>query len=387
MMKHIVSITLKILIGLNALGLTGCSSFGAVNVPTPALTPTSAPIYVVTASPTLLPFTGKIAFVSYDNMDNPHINVMNANGSDLVDITPVTNPPQKIEFLSWSPDGQYIIFQARKDDVMQIFTIRSDGSDFTQLTSGKDNSYSPSWSPNEQYIAFAARKDGVMQIYKIKSDGSGVIQLTFGKNGDSFRPLWSPDGKNIIFKYSNPDILDSTGLPGASQAYIMNSDGTEAHHLAVKTKPDNAIMTGSYRKDGLIAIEEVITRYAVANYVVNSEGEIQKQFPEFSTESPIVWSPDGKYVAYSPGYRVPGCFGIVVMKFDKSENKCLIDQKSDSSVYFGQTSWSPDGKYIMFLSNLNGDYDLYAMRPDGSGLTQLTNIPGHEDWAVWWSEP
>lgn len=332
MTKHIVSITLKILIGLNALSLTGCSSFGAVNVQTPALTPTSAP--------TLLPFTGKIAFVSYDNMDNHHINVMNANGSGLVDITP-PNPPQKIEFLSWSLDGQY--------------------------------------------IAFNAWKDGRARIFKIKPDGSGLVQLTLGNVG-GMMPSWSPDGKGIMFASSNQDILDDSGSP-AVQIYVMNSDGTGIRRLVVKTKANNTIMTGSYRGDGLIAVEEPITRYAVANYIVNSEGVIQKQFPEFSTDFPVAWSPDGKYVAYYRGYRVPGCFGIVVMKSDQSEQKCLVDQQPNSLVYFVQISWSPDGKYIMFSSNLNGDYDLYVIRPDGSGLAQLTNMPGHEDWAVWSATP
>lgn len=75
------------------------------------------------------------------------------------------------------------------------------------------------------------------------------------------------------------------------------------------------------------------------------------------------------------------------MKFDKLERKCLMDQKLDSPVYFVQISWSPDGEYILFLSNLNSDYDLYVIRPDGSGLTQLTNMPGGEDWAAWSAGP
>lgn len=43
-------------------------------------------------------------------------------------------------------------------------------------------------------------------------------------------------------------------------------------------------------------------------------------------------------------------------------------------------SWSPDGKWIVF----GKDNDLYKIRPDGTGLVQLTNTPDTlEDFASW----
>jgi TolB protein len=331
---------LKMVMGLGLVFAAGCSSSSISKTRTPTLMPTSASIPTVIAKRTVFPYTGKIAFVGYDLTDNRHLYVMNANGGMLIDITPPNLP--RIEFLSWSPDGQYIAFDAWKDNSRQIF--------------------------------------------KIAPNGSGLAQLTFDKNGGS-NPSWSPDGRKIAFISSNPDILDYTGVPGAPQIYVMNSDGTGIYHFLVKTKPDNTIMTGFYRKDGLLAVEEPITRYAVANYVVDPDGVIQKQYPEFSTETPIAWSPDDNFVAYAPTRRTPGCWGIVVMKFDKSEQECLMDQQSNSPIYFAQISWSPDGKYIMFSSNLNGGYDLYVMQRDGSGLAQLTYTPRHEDWAAWWGAP
>jgi TolB protein len=333
-MRHILSNTLKIFLWLEVLCMAGCSSEGTITL-SPMFTPTSVPIPTVTAPLTLASFTGKIAFMSGDN----HILVMNADGSELVDVT----PPElsRIEALSWSPDGKHIAFNAWKDDSWRIFKIKSDGSDLVLLTPG---------------------------------DAGGVM------------PSWSPDGENILFASSDQNILDDSGSP-AVQIYIMNADGTGRRRFIVKTKPDNTYMTGSYRMDGLIAISERITRYADTNYIVNSEGVIQKQYPEFSTDLPVAWSPDGGFVAYFRGGRVPGCFGIVVMKFDKSEQHCLLDQKLGSGVYFSQISWSPDGKYILFTSNLKGKYDIYVIRPDGSGLTQLTDMPGSPWGAVWWSAP
>ncbi len=337
-MKQRAPITIKIIVVwfevLCVAGMTGCSSLLLKSTPTPALTPTSPPTSSAIASPMSSPFIGKIAFISGDT-PHYHIHVMNADGSELIDIT----PPNLlyIRFLSWSPDGQF--------------------------------------------IAFSAWKDNEMQIFKVKHDGSNLVQLTFGERGGD-NPSWSPDGERIMFSSSSQDILDDSGRP-AVQIYIMNADGTEVHRFEVKTKTDNTNMTGSYRKDGFIAVNESITKQASANYIVNSEGVIQREFPEFTMTVTITWSPDGNFAAYSPDPRVSDCLGIEIMKFDKSEHKCLMNQKSNSSVYFGGISWSPDGKYVLFSSNLDGDWDIYAIKVDGSGLTQLTNMPGQEGWAVW----
>ena len=45
--------------------------------------------------------------------------------------------------------------------------------------------------------------------------------------------------------------------------------------------------------------------------------------------------------------------------------------------------WSPKGDLIAFTSNRDGDYEIYTIRPDGTGLTRLTNSPGNDAHAAW----
>jgi len=35
--------------------------------------------------------------------------------------------------------------------------------------------------------------------------------------------------------------------------------------------------------------------------------------------------------------------------------------------------WSPDGSWIVFVSRRDGPWNLYAVRPDGSAITRLTD--------------
>ena len=45
--------------------------------------------------------------------------------------------------------------------------------------------------------------------------------------------------------------------------------------------------------------------------------------------------------------------------------------------------WSPRGDAIMFCRRVEGDYEIYTVRPDGSALTRLTRSPGNDAHMAW----
>ena len=59
-------------------------------------------------------------------------------------------------------------------------------------------------------------------------------------------------------------------------------------------------------------------------------------------------------------------------------------------------AWSPDGRKIAFMSNREGDDDIFVVNADGSGLRNLTRSQGHDRTRIWkgrehkrisWSSP
>ena len=323
------------------------------SINTPVQQPANVePMLLNTPTPmtALLPFNGKIAFIVWnDAMLNNRIYVMKANGSEQTDITPANL--YAIRDLAWSPDGQYLAFDAIAGQLHQIF--------------------------------------------KIKSDGSGLVQLTF-REEDAQSPSWSPDGKYIIFDSTSPDILGNSFTSGpqnqpVTQIYIMKADGSEVRRITVKTRNNNVPMSGQYRNDGLISVSEQISRQGQINYVVDSKGVIQKQFPQFEGDTPI-WSPDGNFfIRYSFLPPSSDCSGDVIMKLDDNVEMCLkIGDKMNPPMQGYGYSWSPDGNYILMTANLENDNahaDLYVMKLDGSNLTRLTYLSTRLVEPVWSAAP
>ena len=66
----------------------------------------------------------------------------------------------------------------------------------------------------------------------------------------------------------------------------------------------------------------------------------------------------------------------------------LADRKiaplTDGSHYDNFPQWSPNGDLILFTSDrAAGDFELYVIRSDGSGLRRLTNAYGNDAHSSW----
>ncbi len=46
-------------------------------------------------------------------------------------------------------------------------------------------------------------------------------------------------------------------------------------------------------------------------------------------------------------------------------------------------SWSPDGNRIVFVSNREGNEDIFVMNADGTAPINITSSPGHEFTPAW----
>jgi Dipeptidyl peptidase IV (DPP IV) N-terminal region len=113
----------------------------------------------------------------------------------------------------WSPDGTRLAFS----DSADIYVVNADGSNLVDLTADQaepGKADHPSWSPDGTKIAFQY----LNSIKVVAPNGTGSTTLV-GNLGEVWELPWSPDGTRIAL------ANDVTG-PLQEELFLVNADGT-----------------------------------------------------------------------------------------------------------------------------------------------------------------
>jgi Tol biopolymer transport system component len=216
-------------------------------------------------------------------------------------------------------------------------------------------------------IAFSSFRDGHWDAYVMNTNGSGQRRVTA-------KPIWSPDGRKIVY---------ASGWPDNPDLYVMNADGSGLRRLTRGAAWDGG---PAWSPDGRkIAFTrtfppgEVSGRWQSDLYVINVDGSGERNLTGDAVSSGPVWSPDGQKIAYTS--LRDGKPGIYVMNADGSRPRRLTRM---AGVNNSLPSWSPDGRKLVFVSERDGNFEVYVMNADGSGQQNLTRNPAPDRSPVWW---
>ncbi len=254
---------------------------------------------------------GNIVFTSDRAGPQPDLYVMDARGGNPTQITTTgAHAPD------WSPDGSKIVFDSfTQEGAHDIFTVNADGSDLTDLTNlapGTDQ-YDAAWSPDGTQIAFVAEPHGSRHaaLYAINADGSGRRQVTNVVGAEEERPSWSPDGRHIVF--------DAFPSAGPDHLYVVRSDGT---HRQTLTSDALDAWGPSWSPSGdLIAFSDGASGLVSDLMTIRPDGSDVTQLTHLKTGATAgfpSFSPAGRAITYSLflPHRLPDVFRMSISGTD-----------------------------------------------------------------------
>lgn len=147
----------------------------------------------------------KIAYECYVN-DNWEIFVMNADGSDPVNLT--RTPKEHEHYPQVSPDGTKICFSADEGEgreaVRSLYVMDFDGRHRRKLT---DHAREPFWSPDSKVIGFLPQEFPKFNVTDFYTKGMSFYDLATGQitphpnSGNLhhlYNPSFAPNGKWIV---------------------------------------------------------------------------------------------------------------------------------------------------------------------------------------------
>lgn len=194
----------------------------------------------------------------------------------------------RLQELALSPDGTKVAFVVHGE----VFAASAaDGGDATRISQTPAAESGLAWAPDSRRLVYVSERAGAAHLYSYSFATSQETQLTSGALNDA-APTFSPDGRRLAFE----------------------RDARELRVLDVAAKQDKVVATGIFDR------------------------------PPLHADRAFVWSPDGRWLAFTPtGARNLTNVSVVPAAGGAARAVSFVGNTNTNTI-----SWSPDGKFLLF---------------------------------------
>jgi TolB protein len=217
-------------------------------------------------------------------------------------------------------------------------------------------------------------------IVRVRPDGTGLTPLTCDPVLQDFAqyPAWSADGKRIVFQLDADDSDDM-----GRDLWVMGANG--GNRVNITDTPNVDEWQPAWFPSGrkVAYAREGIGTSAIEVLTLDDSSKVTKTTRLTEDGGFPAVSPNGKRLAFVSDRD--GDAEIYVMRTDAPEgpNNRPVKLTDNATYSDSQPDWSPDGSRIVYSSSRGGNWeDIFVMRADGSGKKNLTRNPARDQHPV-----
>ncbi|MCX8475951.1 MAG: hypothetical protein MT490_09170 [Sphingomonas sp.] len=375
-------------------------------------------------------WTGHDQGHGWEHTQELSIYVIRPDGSSFRKVA--TKPGYCLGSPRWSPDGRRVVFYemtveatwgARRPNYVgkaysQIVSVDVASGERVEHTQGTDLKLSPQFLSNGEigYLVKYGPNEGLAYTSDRPALKRGMIRA----------PSWSADGKSVLYEkvafkpvrplfkllyswdrdwdYRHIDVFPLMSRDG----WIVYTDKQTGNASLWIMRPDGSERTKVFESSGR-GLDESKVRIGLAGAFQpgwSPDGQwiafgLGAWFAERNTASAALWRvrrdgtgaeqlTDGSIHSGFPSYSADGKEIVFRVWSEKEKGLRILDLDTRqirvlTEGYDNLPGWSPDGKRIIFTRKRaeDGNFDIYTIRPDGTGLYRCTDHGSSDGHAVW----
>lgn len=226
--------------------------------------------------------------------------------------------------------------------------------------------------PVDGTIAFESNRGAEAGIYVVSPPDMTVDQLSVSSGLDT-QPAYSPDGSQIVFMSTRD---------GNSEIYIMNAGGGNQSNL---TNDPNEDLYPAWSSDGQWILfttnrdgnQEIYRMRTNGSDVENISNDPADDFQPTWIEEGGLFFTQGDHIAFVTNRD--GNQEIYVMAVDGSDQVNISNNGAED--FYPHSTRS--GNRLVFVSTRDGSQDIFSMNPDGTDQINVSNDSAQDSYPGW----